>query len=328
MEFISGNVRLKTHYQKEAMIRLGLCCKFFKEPIHFRTLTATHIKKFKRVVQLQRISEICLHNANALLASVDYCTHSKIGCFRVNSQFLPLKTHPEVGYDIDQLPDIIQIKKIFNHIRLKAKNDNIRLSFHPDQFVVLNAKDQLIVQKSIEELDYQSEISELIGADVINIHAGGAYGDKVSALQRLEKSISKLKKRIRSRLTLENDDRLYTPQDLLPLCNKIHLPFVYDIHHHRCLPDGLSVKEVTRLALKTWDREPLFHLSSPKNGWNNKNSQWHHDYINIKDFPDEWKKLSITVEIEAKAKELAIKKLIHELKPPSTKNQRSTPCLK
>jgi UV DNA damage endonuclease len=310
------------------MIRLGLCCKFFKEPIHFRNLTATHIKKFKKVDQLKRISEICLHNANALLASVDYCTHSKIGCFRVNSQFLPLKTHPDVGYDIDQLPDIIQIKKIFNHIRLKTKNHNIRLSFHPDQFVVLNAKDQLIVQKSIEELDYQSELSEFIGADVINIHAGGAYGNKVSALQRLEQVISKLKKRIRTRLTIENDDRLFTPKDLLPLCYKIHLPLVYDVHHHRCLPDGLSVEKVTKSALKTWDREPLFHLSSPKYGWHGNNPQWHHDDIDINDFPDAWKKLNITVEVEAKAKELAVKKLIQEFHPKPNQSKGGKKCLK
>ena len=38
---------------------------------------------------------------------------------------------------------------------------------------------------------------------------------------------------------------------------------VYDVHHHRCNPDGLSVEEATSQAMATWDREPLFpHLQS------------------------------------------------------------------
>jgi UV DNA damage endonuclease len=84
---------------------------------------------------------------------------------------------------------------------------------------------------------------------------------------------------------------------------------VYDVLHHRCLPDGLSIRKVTSLALKTWDREPLFHISSPKYGWGKSQNCWHSDYIDKKDFPEEWKALDITVEVEAKAKELAVKRL-------------------
>jgi len=51
----------------------------------------------------------------------------------------------------------------------------------------------------------------------INIHGGGAYGDKKSALRRLARQIEKLPDHVRTRLTFENDDRVYTPSDLLPL---------------------------------------------------------------------------------------------------------------
>jgi UV DNA damage endonuclease len=57
----------------------------------------------------------------------------------------------------------------------------------------------------------------------------------------------------------------------------------------------------------------LFHLSSPKDGWNSTNPRKHHDYIDINDFPKEWLSLDITVEVEAKGKELAIEKLIKDL---------------
>ena len=117
--------------------------------------------------------------------------------------------------------------------------------------------------------------------------------------------------RIRSLLTLENDDRVYTPADLLPVCRDTGLPLVYDVHHHRCLPDGMTVEKATTLALETWRREPLFHLSSPLGGWGGGDARKHHDYIDPEDFPECWQNLNITVEVEAKAKakELAVLQL-------------------
>ncbi len=295
------------------MLRLGLCCKFYKEPIRFRTSTARYLKGFSRLVQKEKISGLCLANAEALLQAIEYCGRNNIGCFRVNSQILPLKTHPDIGYQITDLAACQQIKQVFSRCKEAAFKLNVRLTFHPDQFILLSSAGTDIVQNSIAELDYQAQVSELIGADVINIHGGGAYGDKITALKRLGKNFSKLNQRIRARLTLENDDRVYTPADLLPFCKEYGIPLVYDLHHHRCLPDSLSVAQASRQALKTWNREPLFHLSSPKCGWGQAHPGWHHDYIDFNDFPVEWRKLTITVEVEAKAKELAVKKLYKDL---------------
>jgi UV DNA damage endonuclease len=84
---------------------------------------------------------------------------------------------------------------------------------------------------------------------------------------------------------------------------------VYDVHHHRCLPDGLSVEEATEQAMATWNREPLLHISSPLEGWSGPKPQRHHDFIDLADFPDCWRGLNATIEVEAKAKELAVLQL-------------------
>ncbi len=296
------------------MIRLGLCCKFEVEPIYFYTATARYTGALSPVQRYNKISQLCLRNAQSLLLAIEYCGKNNIGCFRINSQILPLKTHPDLKYTVDALPDAQEIRKIFSLCKKRAQDLGVRLTFHPDQFILLSSPNPVITKKSIEELDYQAEVSEWVGADVINIHAGGVYGDKKSALQRVGRALNKLNKRIRSRLTLENDDRSYTPEDLMPFCKKHSIPFVYDAHHHRCLLDNLTVEEATAQALKTWDREPLFHISSPKENWQSDNPRWHHDYININDFPKCWLGLSITVEVEAKVKELAVKKLWRQLK--------------
>ena len=208
------------------------------------------------------------------------------------------------------LPEGKDIIRAFKKCRAFIEKNDLRVTFHPDQFILLSSPDDDVTRRSIADLKYQAEVSQWIGADVINIHGGGAYGHKKEALGRVARNVNRLPKAVRSRLTFENDDRTYTPNDLLPLCRKEGVPFVYDVHHHRCNPDGLSVEDVTEQALKTWNREPLFHISSPKEGWGGSNPLPHHDYIQMKDFPDCWKALDITVEVEAKAKELAVQKLL------------------
>jgi UV DNA damage endonuclease len=75
------------------------------------------------------------------------------------------------------------------------------------------------------------------------------------------------------------------------------------------------VAEATEAALQIWNREPLFHLSSPREGWQWKNPCFHHDFIDPGDFPAVWMSLEqdFTVEVEAKAKELAVNKLRRDL---------------
>jgi UV DNA damage endonuclease len=135
------------------------------------------------------------------------------------------------------------------------------------------------------------------------------YGNRSSALEQLRRGIDRLSDKVRQRLTLENDEKCYSPADLLTFCTSVGIPLVYDVHHHRCNPDGVSVEEVTNQAIATWNREPLFHISSPLEGWKGPKPSRHHDFINVRDFPQCWHDLDVTVEIEAKAKEAAIQRL-------------------
>jgi UV DNA damage endonuclease len=294
-------------------IRFGLCCMFQEQPIRFRNTTVKSISGMQRDAAVAKLSGLCLANAAALLASLNFCAKHGIGCFRINSQILPVKTHADCGYDVHELPDGDEIIQRFQACGEFARSHAVRTCFHPDQFVVLNSPRPEVVDRSIAELEYQSEVAEWVGADVVNIHGGGAYGDKAAALNRFAASLSRLSDRARSRLTVENDDVTYTPADLLPLCCAAGIPLVYDVHHHRCNPDELTEEGATEQALSTWNREPLFHLSSPLEGWTGPKPNRHHDFINIVDFPDCWRDLSLTVEVEAKAKEVAVLKLMKQV---------------
>ena len=295
------------------MIRLGLCCSFRDRPIKFANTTVAAIGKMKRPDALAKLSRLCLGNADALLLALQFCSDNGIGCFRVVSQILPLKTHPACGYGVEELPDGDEIVRRFEACGRFVKGNDLRTCFHPDQFVVLNSQRPEVVDASIRELEYQAEVAEWVGADVVNIHGGGAFGDKRKALAEFARSLDRLSPRARRRITVENDDKVFTPADLLPTCEATGVPLVYDVHHHRCNGDGLSEDEATERAVATWDREPMFHLSSPLEGWDGPKPERHHDFIDVKDFPKCWSELDLTVEVEAKAKEVAVLKLRDEL---------------
>lgn len=304
-------------------MRLGLCCVFVREPIRFRRATAAQMGRWSRGEQLARLSTLCLDNAAALARALEWCADHAIGAFRVNSQILPLVTHPAVGYGLEELPDAQRITAALRACGRLARARGLRVTFHPDQFVVLSSPSEDVARRSVEELAYQARVAELVGADVLTLHGGGAYGEPRAALERLARRIEGLARPIRSRLALENDDRVYSPAALLPVCEALHLPFVYDPHHHRCLPDGLSPEEATDRAVATWSRardraapfgrEPLFHASSPQAGRRGRDLRPHADFVDVRDIPACWFDCEITVEVEAKAKELAIERLQRSL---------------
>jgi len=298
-------------------MRLGLCCLFKKEPVSFRTITAKSLLALPRESQLQKLSEICTHNASNLYLALETVHRLGIGAFRIMSPFFPRMTHPAVGYRLEDLPEGKTIRKKLAESRIFARKNDIRLSFHPDQFVVLSSPHSQVVANSVRELEYHGMLADAVGADVINIHAGGVYGDKIQTLQRLKDVLPHLSAAVRKRLTLENDDVSYTPRDLLSFCESLSLPFVYDVHHHRCNPDGLSVEQATTLAEDIWKdggQEPYAHISSPRSGWQGGNPKPHADYLDPADFPECWLGRKMTVDVEAKAKELAVIALMEQMK--------------
>ncbi len=300
-------------YLQGIPMRFGLCCIFVAEPVSFRTTTAKALSALTRREALARVAGICLHNAVNLLQAVRTCQRLGIGAFRITSPLFPRMTHPQVGYRLEDLPEAEAITSHLEATRTFALEHDIRLSFHPDQFVVLSSPHAHVVESSVRELVYQAFLADMVGADVINIHAGGAYNDKTAALKRLASVIRGLPENVASRLTLENDDVTYTVRDLLPTCADLGLPLVYDVHHHRCNPDGMDEAETTGLAAATWEgREQYCHLSSPHGGWQG-NPRPHADYIDPADVPACWVGRPVTVDVEAKAKELAVVRLMAHL---------------
>lgn len=303
------------------MITLGHVCLFVGEP-GYRTTTVRYAKGLNQDDRETKIIDLINSNLDQLDNYIELCKQHGIRSHRVTSGLFPLATHDDFGYDMTNLPAYVPDR--LRYIGNKAKEYGIRLSFHPGHHCVLNSPNKEVVDRTVRELVYHEELARCLGADIINIHGGGGYGDKEQALNRLIENTNKLPPSIKRKLTFENDEKVFTFADLYKVHCKTGISIVYDVHHQRCnTEDTTSIQESTDLALSTWDRNPLFHLSSPAGGWESNNTCTHSDYIDVEDFPVEWVKSekSFTVDVEAKHKELAIDKLRKDL---STKYELET----
>ena len=147
----------------------------------------------------------------------------------------------------------------------------------------------------------------------INIHIGGAYGDKVSAMKRFCENFHRLPDSVKSRLTVENDDKasMYSVVDLYEGVYKvIGIPIVFDYHHHRFCDGGLSEEDALEVSVSTWpsDIVPAVHYSESRSKEQLDESirpQAHSDYV--LDYIDTYGNV-VDIMVEAKAKELAVMK--------------------
>lgn len=256
--------------------------------------------------------QIVSDNLANLETVLGWCRDKGVHAFRIGSDLWPRATHPLVSPWVEALFDSDDVLASFGRIRHFAAAHDIRLSEHPDQFLVGNSLRADVVNGTIAELEWRARLGSALGVDVICLHVGSGAPDRESALWRWDATLARLSPMVLARLAFENDDRVFSPEAILPACLAWGLPMIYDAHHHRVLPDSLSEDEATELAIASWgDREPYFHLSSPRAGWDAGDARPHHDMIEPSDWPQAWTAMvdagvPFTVDIEAKGKELAV----------------------
>jgi len=230
---------------------------------------------------LPYVSELSLQNVRDLVEVVKWNEKHGITLYRMSSDMFPWSSE----YVFDDLPYITKIKNILSGLGKIVKEYNHRLGFHPGPFNVLASPNQEVVRKTISELNKHSEIMDMLDLPVspfskINIHVGGAYGNKQDALKRWVDNFHLLGENTKKRLTIENDDKpnMFSTRDLLYIHEHTNIPIVFDYHHHSCHSDGMSTEDALKLALATWPKDitPIVHISEPRD---DKNFRAHHDYI-------------------------------------------------
>ena len=278
------------------------------------TTNRSMVKKTFQSKGLDYVSELALKNAKDIIKILEWNRLHNIYFFRLSSALVPWGD----GLDITTLKDYDEIKSELKKAGEFAKFWNMRINSHPGPFNVLPSPNESVILKTIADLELHGKIFDLMGLSKtpynnINIHCNGVYGDKQSAMDRLISNFKRLSESVRSRLTLENDDKasMYSVKDLMYIHEHTGIPIVFDYHHHQFCTGDLSEEEALKLAATTWPegiRQEVHYSESKALHENNpkEKPQAHSLYIN--ELPNTYG-LDIDVMVECKAKELAILKI-------------------
>ena len=281
------------------------------------TTNRSMIKKTFNDKGVDYASELILQNVIDLNQIIDWNEDNNIKFFRMSSDIFPWAS--EYYQDWDSVPHIDLIKIWLENAGLKAEEYGQRITSHPGPFNVLVSPNENVVENTFQDLTMHGDIFDFMGLsrthyNKINIHCNGVYGDKESAMDRFCKNFERLPESVKTRLTVENDDKasMYSVKELYDgIYKRINIPIVFDYHHHRFCDGGLSEQEALELAMSTWgDIKPVVHYSESKAEHQLDESirpQAHSDLI--KELPNTYGN-DVDIMVEAKHKELAIEGFI------------------
>jgi len=269
------------------------------------------IKRTFKAKGIEYASELGLENCKDLFKIVKWNNENGFNFFRITSNLFPWSSE----YKLSDMPNYTEICNILSDIGKYVSDNNMRITSHPGPFNVLTSPHPHVVDNCINDLSIHGEVFDLIGLsrtpyNKINIHIGGVYGDKVSAMDRFCTNFHRLPDSVKSRLTVENDDKasMYSVIDLYEGVYKvIGIPIVFDYHHHRFNTGDLSEQQALEMAMSTWgDIVPVVHYSESRNIEQKDDTirpQAHSDYVY--DYIDTYDN-KVDIMVEAKAKELAV----------------------
>jgi UV DNA damage endonuclease len=284
--------------------RLGLVCITHSKEVRYRTVTRKRLLELSPDSQRKVLDEIFRDNIQTFDTALRFCEREGVSLYRIPSSIFPFADE-DIGREVLQ-----PLAAALARSGERATARNIRLVMHPDQFVVLSSDSADVVANSVKILQMHADIMDLLLQPrspwaLLEIH-GGKSGRADALVER----IAALPDAIRLRIGLENDEYSYSAEEIHDVCIRSGVPMVLDAHHHIVHErldsyDDPSVAEMLAKARATWAEpsQQLVHISNGRSGFNDRQ---HADLIDV--MPACYANAP-WIEIEAKAKEEAIRKL-------------------
>lgn len=298
---------------KSMLIRLGYVA--ITNALDVTSSSAFTYTEFSKNKDYNKLDKIIKSNLEDLIKILQYNVKNNIHFYRLTSKLIPLATHKQVNFNY-----IDKYKVYYDQISKIINDNNIRIDVHPDQFCVLNSTNKEVIESSIEILKYHFNILEAlkIKNKIIILHVGSSVLGKNNSIKRFINTFNKLPNYLKECIALENDDKIYNAEDVLYICNKLNIPFVFDYHHHKCNPCN-NIEDIMKDIINTWKSiNPKMHISSPKNK-TKKEFRTHNDYIDYNDFNElinliKLYNKDIDIMIEAKMKDDSLFRLMRRIK--------------
>jgi UV DNA damage endonuclease len=308
-------------------IRLGLCCLNTTLRAQKPSVFASRGITLKKAMELDmgEIQKRALENLDDLFTMIEWNEEHNIKVFRFSSEIFPHLSNPILGELLGiEIPYSLEFARSkLEKLGSLAKKYGHRITFHPGQFNQLGAESQSTLDKTIIDLTAHATILDMMDAppeSVLILHGGGMYckkGEDVrdakrKTLERWVRNYQALPEMVRKRVVLENCEKCYSVDDLLPVCLEHNIPLVFDTHHYECYnilhPEDIQqplTEEFFHNVCKTWgDKRVKMHISEQGAG----RIGHHSDYISkIPDYLIQWSHIRpFDLMVEAKQKELAV----------------------
>jgi len=153
---------------------------------------------------LDYANELTLANVMDLNRIIDWNILNGYKFFRMTSGLAPWKSE----YEWDDLEDISTIRTYLRSAGIKCETHNVRITSHPGPFNVLTSPHEHVVENCISDLTDHGDTFDMMNLsrtpyNKINIHIGGAYGDKPKSMERFCKNFERLPQSAQNRLTVE-----------------------------------------------------------------------------------------------------------------------------
>ena len=278
-------------------MNLGYCCyntKILKErkedkksnPL-FRKGSMSSFLNIKTIEgQRNYVKPLIMYNLESTLRIINWNVVNDVFLYRFTSTMIPFAELMQWEWYKDA-----DIRNMCNKIRNICIKHDIQTSMHPSQHCVINSHKPNVVAKSAKTLSYHYRISQLLGCKLILIHIGSTASNragekkyknevnKKEALQRFKDTFNKLLPNIQNMICIENDDKSYTVEETLRLCQELGRPMVADFHHDRCNPSENSFSYYNTKIYETWknsDLRPKIHVSS---GESSDTDRSHAEYV-------------------------------------------------
>lgn len=233
------------------------------------TTNRSMIKRTFAARGLPYASELALANSRDLLKILQWNEQHNIRFFRVSSDIFPWASE----YELAQLPDFEAICDALQDAGDFIKEHNHRITSHPGPFNKLTSPRESVVVNTIRDLTVHGQLFDMLGLsrtpyNKLNIHVGAHYNDRQMALANFCRNFERLPESVRSRLTVENDDKasLYSTKELYDeVYERIGIPIVHDVHHHKFCTGDIDDEEAMLTAAMTWgDVRPVIHYSQSR----------------------------------------------------------------
>ncbi|MBB2479393.1 UV DNA damage repair endonuclease UvsE [Bacillus sp. APMAM] len=281
-----------------------------------KSLTFSRFSALPKNERLDKLKEVTAQNLQHTKRILHYNIAHEIELYRFSSSLVPLATHPEVLWDY-----ITPFKNEWEELGQLIHQFQMRPSFHPNQFTLFTSPKVEVTQNAVKDMEFHYSMLQAMNAlerGLINIHIGGAYGDKRVTLERFHHNLKSLPYEIKKVMTLENDDKTYDVKETLEACEKENIPMILDYHHYMANKGEVDLAYYLSRIFKTWEARnmvPKVHISSPKaeNAFRS-----HADFVSL-EFVLPFFKIAkernqdFDVMIEAKQKDKAMLKLVEDI---------------